>query len=505
MRAERTTVAIEEGSKALIRKLLLAAVVAVAALVVTVVGRTVVLPKSAEGGPPIAVDSATPGARAIAERLGEAIRFQTISWGPERAADAAAFEGLHAFLAAAYPAAHGAMTRETVGLSLVYRWAGSDPAQKPVAFLAHMDVVPVEAGTESGWTHPPFDGVVADGKVWGRGAVDDKGSIIVLFEAIERLASAGFRPSRDIYVLLGHDEEISGRDGARRMAELMKSRGVRFAWTLDEGSAIIDGVIPGARRPVALIATAEKGYATLRFDASAPGGHSSAPGPQTAVSRAARAVVAVTENPYPLAFDADTVAFLHALAPELPFAQRAALANLWLTGPLVSKQLGKSPTVAAAMRTTTAPTMIGGGTKENILPQTAHAIVNYRIHPRDTVEGVRARAEKLIGDPDVKVSVLNGNEPSPRSARDGAGFQAMAAATAAIYGGVPVAPSLVIAATDSRNYVNVADDLYRFTPFILEADDLGRIHGTDERIDIDDLVRAAAWYEDLIKRVAAER
>ena len=484
------------------KKILFAALAVLTALVAAVVLRTLALPGAATGPAPLKVDIASPEARAAADRLGQAIRFQTISWGPERAADAAAFEGLHAFLASAYPAAHQAMAREAVGLSFVYRWAGSDPAQKPIAFLAHMDVVPVEAGTESGWTHPPFDGVVADGRVWGRGAVDDKGSIIALFEAIERLAAAGFRPSRDVYVLLGHDEELSGLEGAQRIAALLKSRGVRLAWTLDEGSAVIGGVVPGARRPVALIATAEKGYATLRFDATAPGGHSSAPGRETAVSRAARAVVAVTDNPYPLDFDADTVAFLHALAPELPFAQSDALANLWLTGPIVSKQLAKSPTVAAAMRTTTAPTMIAGGTKENVLPQTAHAIVNYRIHPRDTVEGVRARAEKLIEDEYVKVSVVTGNEPSPRSARDGAGFKAMAAATAAIYGGVPVAPSLVIAATDSRNYVEVADDLYRFTPFILEADDLQRVHGTDERIDIEDLVRAAAWYEDLIRRAA---
>lgn len=464
--------------------------------------RTFFLPRAAEGPAPTAIDIGAPQAQAMAERLGRAIRFQTVSWGPERAADAAAFEGLHAFLAEAYPAAHAAMTREQVGLSLIFRWPGADASKKPVAFLAHMDVVPVEEGTQAGWTHPPFDGVIAEGIVWGRGAADDKGSIIALFEAIERLADAGFRPSRDVYVLLGHDEELSGREGARRIAELLKARGVRFAWTLDEGSALVDGVVPGAKRPVALIATAEKGSVTLRFDATATGGHSSAPGPETAVSRVARAVRAVTENPYPLELDADTIAFLHALAPELPFAQRVALANLWLTRPIVTTQLGKSATIAAAMRTTTAATMISGGTKENVLPQTATATVNYRIHPRDTVEGVRKRAEKLIGDPNVKVSVVGGDEPSRRSDHDGEGFKAMAASTAAIYGAVPVAPSLVIAATDSRNYVDVADALYRFTPFILEASDLQRIHGTDERLSVENLVRGAAWYEDLIKRAA---
>lgn len=485
------------------KKIFAVIVTALAALAGILVLRTFALPSAAEGPTPTAIEIGAPQAEAMAERLGQAIRFQTISWGPERAADAAAFEGLHDFLAQSYPAAHAAMTREKLGLSLIYRWPGADATKKPIAFLAHIDVVPVESGTEAGWTHPPFDGVVSDGMVFGRGAADDKGSIIALFEGVERLAAGGFRPSRDVYVLLGHDEELSGREGAGRIAELMKARGVRFEWTLDEGSALVDGVIPGATRPVALIATAEKGYATLRFDATATGGHSSAPGPETAVSRVARAVRAVTENPYPLELDADTIAFLHALAPELSFAQRVALANLWLTGPVVKAQLSKNATVAAAMRTTTAATMISGGTKENVLPQTASATVNYRIHPRDTVESVRKRAEKLIADPLVKVSVVGfAADPSPRSARDSAGFKAMAASTAAVYGAVQVAPSLVIGATDSRNYVDVADDLYRFSPFILETSDLQRIHGTDERLSAENLARGAAWYEDLIRRTA---
>lgn len=454
------------------------------------------------GESPAPVDASSAGGKAMAERLGAAIRLQTISWGPDRAPDVAAFEALHAHLEASYPEAHRAMTRESVGLSLIYRWKGTDDAAQPVAFLAHQDVVPVEAGTEAAWTHPPFDGVVSDGKIWGRGAVDDKGSIIALMEAAERLAAAGFKPNRDVYFLLGHDEEVSGADGARRIAALMKARGVRFEWTLDEGSAVVDGVVPGAKAPVALIATAEKGYATLRIEALADGGHSSAPGRDTAVSLVARAIVALADHPYPIKLDDDTVAFLHALAPQLPFARRVALANLWLTGPLVAGSLAESPVVAAAMRTTTAPTMIAGGVKENVLPQRASATVNFRIHPRDTVESVKLRAERLINNPKVKVTVVSGNEPSPRSSRAAPAFLAMTQSTRAMFGGVAVAPSLVIAATDSRNYVGVADAQYRFTPFILEPEDLRRVHGTDERLDVENLVRAAAWYEDFIRRTA---
>lgn len=484
------------------RKIAFALLLAVAAVVGVVLTRTMMLPRPGAGAPALGVDATGAEALRMAERLGAAIRFETISRDAGAPADPAVFAALHAFLAQSYPAAHAAMTREAIGSSLLYRWPGADASKTPVAFLAHMDVVPVEPGTETGWTHPPFAGVVADGAIWGRGALDDKATVIALLEAAERLAASGFRPDRDVYFLFGHDEEIGGVDGAAKLAATLEARGVRLAWTLDEGSAVVDGVIPGARRPIALIATGEKGYVSLRLTATAPGGHSSAPGPDTAVSLLARAVVRLADHPYPIELDADTIAFLHAVAPELPFPMRAALANLWLTGPIVKAQLARDATVAAAMRTTTAPTMIAGGTKDNVLPQTATAVVNYRIHPRDDAAGVKARAERLIADPRITVEALQPNDASPRSSTTSEGYAALVAATRATFGPLPAAPSLVIGATDSRHYTRIADDLYRFTPVTFETSDLRRIHGTDERLTIENLVRASAWYEDVMRRTA---
>lgn len=486
----------------MIRKITLFVAAALLGVFAVALTRTfLIAPARPAGAPAPGYADADKAALAIAERLGEAIRFRTISWG-DAPHDAAAYAGFHAFLERAYPLTHQAMTRETVnGLSLLYRWKGAGEAA-PVAFIAHSDVVPVEPGTDDAWTHPPFDGVVADGMVWGRGAMDNKGQLIALMEAAESLAASGFRPARDVYFLFGHDEELGGPEGAAKTAALLKARGVRFAMTLDEGSGVVDGLIAGARRPVALVATAEKGSTTLKLTARADGGHSSAPGRETAVSLAARAVVKVTQAPHPLEFDADIVAFLHALAPELPFAQRFALSNLWLTGPLVKRQFADSPTLAAALRTTTAPTMIMGGVKANVLPQEASAIVNYRIHPRDSAAVVKARAERLIDDPRVSVEALGASEPSPRSSHRSAAYVAIAESVAAGFGPIAVAPSLTLQGTDTRNYVGLADDHYRFTPFVYGPDDLKRIHGTDERVAILDLARGAAWYEDFIRRVA---
>lgn len=442
---------------------------------------------------------------AIAGRLSEAIRIQTISWSTQRPPDAEAFADFSAFLEHAYPAAHGAMTRETVGgHSLIYKWAGTSAIRKPVALTAHIDVVPVEAGTEDLWTEPAFSGAIAEGAVWGRGAMDNKGQLIAIMEAVETLAAEGFAPSRDVYLLFGHDEELGGFAGAGEMAKLLKSRGVHFEWTLDEGSGLVQGIIPGVASPVALISTGEKGSTTLRFTASAPGGHSSAPGKDTAISVAARAVIAVMDNPYPLEIDGNVVSFLHAIATQMPFLQRMALANLWLTGPIIKKQLAEDPTTAAALHTTTAPTIIEGGEKTNILPQQTTVFVNYRIHPRDNVAAVKERAIRLIDDDRVTVEAVGGREPSPAASARSDGYRALETATATIFGDVPIAPFITLQGTDTRHYIGLADDNYRFTPFIYRSDDLARIHGNDERVMIEDLARGAAWYEVLLRETAGD-
>ncbi len=482
-----------------------------AALLLVMVARTMLM----GGG---SVTAAAPAdftaydGEAIAARLGTAIRIPTVSKSLEATPDAQAFAGIAKFLSEAYPAAHAAMEREIVGeYSLIYKWPGTNigadtgantSPQKPIGFIAHLDVVPVETGTEDEWTRPPFSGAVHDGSVWGRGALDNKGQLIALMEAAERLASEGFAPARDIYFLFGHDEELGGDKGAGAIAAHLKARSVSLAWTIDEGSGLAQGIVPGIEKPVALISTAEKGSVTLRFTARGQGGHSSTPAPDTAVSILARAVLAVTDNPYPLKLDDNVIAFLHALAGEMPFSRRLIMTNLWLTGPLVKGQLKSDALTAASLHTTTAPTIIKGGEKSNILPQQATAIVNYRIHPRDNVEAVRDRAVKLINDDRVTVEIAGGREPSPQSSASGEGYRAIAATTTAIFGDIVLAPALTLQGTDSRHYADIADDNYRFTPFIYTPDDLQRIHGTDERVKIENLAGAAAWYEALMRRTA---
>ncbi len=443
-------------------------------------------------------------ADAIAERLGAAIRIKTISLVEGReSADPETFRAFRTWLARTYPAFHGAAALETVNEhTLVYRWPGQDATRGAIAFLAHQDVVPVEAGSEAAWTQPPFSGAVADGYVWGRGALDMKTVLVTLMEAAERLARDGFRPDRDVYFFFGHDEEVGGGQGMQAIAGLMRERGIRLDWTLDEGSIVANGpAFLGIEPDIALISTAEKGYVTLELTARDPGGHSSLPRDQTAVSKLAKAVATLTDNQFPARIDGQMVSLLRAVAAESDFTQKMAIANLWLTGPLVRRMLLTDTTMAASMRTTTAPTMISGGTAENILPEEARAIVNFRVHPADTVEEVVARVRRLVGEEiDVAFAgATGGSSPSSRSSIDGEGYLTIRQAIGDAFGPVVVAPSLTVGGTDSKHLEGVAENIYRFAPILLTPDDLSGIHGTNERIAVDQLGRMATFYERVLR------
>jgi carboxypeptidase PM20D1 len=321
--------------------------------------------------PAIAVDVAR-----AARNLSAAVQIQTVSHQDRAEDQPAEWDRLHAFLQGAYPAVHAAMTRQVVaGHGLVYTWPGAEPGLAPIVLMAHQDVVPVTPGTEKDWKHPPFAGVVAENAVWGRGAIDDKGSLIALFEAMEALASGGFKPRRTVILVSGHDEEVRG-EGAQAAAALLKSHGVRAEFVLDEGLAVIaDNPVTGGR--LALIGTAEKGYGTLRVTAPATGGHSSTP-PKDAGGAVAlsRAVVAIAEHAFPMAFSGPGAEMVETVAPTAGFAVRMAVANRWLFEPLLVRQVGATPPGAALLHTTIAPTMLRGSPKENVLPQDATAWIN---------------------------------------------------------------------------------------------------------------------------------
>jgi carboxypeptidase PM20D1 len=436
-----------------------------------------------------------------AQHLGQAVRFQTVSHQDPAEDQPVEWEKLHAWLQTTYPDAHRVMTRDVIdGRALVYTWKGTDPALAPIVLMAHQDVVPVTPGSEGAWSHPPFDGVVADGAVWGRGSIDDKGSLITLFEALDGLAKAGFTPRRTVILVSGHDEEVRG-SGARAAAAFLKARGVKALFVLDEGMVVVADH-PVTHKPVALIATAEKGYATLTVTAPAVGGHSSAPPPQTGVATLARAVLAIADKPFPMKFTGPGADMLKSLAPHSATTIKMAAANTWLFSPLLVSQTAKTPAGAAMLHTTIAPTMLKGSPKENVLPQDAEAWINYRIAPGDTSADVMARAQGAVGDLPVTLAwVKTPDEPSKVSSTTSEGWKTLAA-LAGDESQAPVAPALMTAASDSRYMAPIADDIYKFQPLVLSVKDTEMIHGTNEHMTLANLDRMVRFYQRLVETAA---
>ncbi len=442
--------------------------------------------------PAVPIDNAK-----AALHLGQAVRFQTVTHQDPAEDQPGEWEKLHQWLQATYPAAHRVMSRDIVdGRTLIYAWPGSDASLAPIILMAHQDVAPVSEGTEGAWRHPPFSGEVAEGAVWGRGSIDDKGSLVALFEAVDALAAQGFKPRRTLYLVSGQDEETSGA-GARAAAAWLKARGVKAQFVLDEGSVVVADT-PLTHAPVALIGVAEKGYATLRVTARSAGGHSSTPPKETGTVTLARAVIAIADHPFPQRLAGPAEGMLDVLARRGSLGVRMAAANRWLFGPLLVSQFGASPAGAAMLHTTIAPTMLQGSPKENVLPEAAIARINYRIDPHDTPDLVMARARAAVRG--LKVDLAwegTPRGPSPISSTTSDGWKLVAAAAAAT-SHAPVAPSLVIAGTDSRSLSGVAQDVYRFQPLVLSLNGTEMIHGTNEHMTLENLGLMMSFYARLI-------
>uniref|UniRef100_Q07VM8 Peptidase M20 n=1 Tax=Rhodopseudomonas palustris (strain BisA53) TaxID=316055 RepID=Q07VM8_RHOP5 len=448
---------------------------------------------------PVAVDEA-----GAAQRLGEAIRFKTISnfLNPDQAAEP--LRAMQAHLVASFPAFHAAAKREIVGsYSVLYSWEGSDPSAKPIALLAHQDVVPIAPKTEADWQHPPFDGVVADGFVWGRGSWDDKGNLYAMLEAAEAMARQGFRPKRTIYFAFGHDEEVSGLRGAKAIVELLASRGTKLDFVLDEGLLITEGIMPGLAKPAALIGIAEKGYATLVLTARATPGHSSMPPRETAIGMMSAALTRLEKDQLPLQLRGTVVEMFDTLAPEMSGVNRVVLSNLWLFKPLLLSQMAKNAVTGANLHTTTALTIFNAGDKDNVLPGHAEAAVNFRLLPGDTEASVTDHVRTTMRNDRIAIATSPGNfDPPPVSGSGSAAFRNLNRTIREVFPDVVVAPGLMVAATDSRHYSAISDNVFRFSPVRANGEDLKRFHGTNERLSIKNYADMIRFYRRLIENGA---
>jgi carboxypeptidase PM20D1 len=423
------------------------------------------------------------------------IQLPTVSAELERRG-MAPFDAFIALLTDLYPRVHEHLTLERhTDLGLLYRWRGRTAAD-PVVLMAHFDVVPVDESDD--WTYPPFDGRIADGHVYGRGALDDKGPLIAVIEAVENLLATGFVPARDVYLSFGGNEETFG-DAARATAESLRTRGITPSLVIDEGGAVVDAPLPFVQGQVAMVGVGEKGVLTLLLSARGTGGHASAPPPLTAVRRIARAVDSLAPTMFRPLAPAAIRRMLSLLADRTSGVPRLLYRMLAAVPPVTARvfaAMGGEP--AALVRTTVAATMQSGGTASNVLPSQASATINLRIALGETVEGTVARVIRRINDPEVEVTVLEGDDPSPESPTDNPAFALIARAVSASYPEAATVPYVMMQASDSRHYHRYAPSVYRFAPIAMSAAQRASIHGVDERVEIDALVRGEVFHRALI-------
>ena len=451
---------------------------------------------------PLTVSAAPEGA---VERLSAAIQIETIGEREMSPQGEVAFKQMHDLLARNYPQVWA--LREEVpaaAYSVLYRWPGTEPELAPIVLLAHMDVVPVDDASREQWTHPPFSGAIVDGSIWGRGALDDKSCVLSQLEAVNALMAAGFRPRRTVLLAHGHDEEVDGQGGALKIVEHLEASNEKAWFTLDEGGAVTRGVIDSVDKPVATIMAGEKGYLSVRVSAAGTGGHSSTPSDDTAIFRLANALAALEASPMPRRLIPAVGGLLDALAPEMPWAARVLINNRWLFESILLGQLEKSPTTAALLRTTMAPTMLMAGIKDNVLPNSADAVLNFRLLPGDGVDDVLQHIETTIDDPRVTVSVETGffSEAPPLSDVASDAMQTLRAAVSQTFPEALVATGIVLATTDNRHYAPVRENGYYFAPFNYTPDTATQIHGIDEHIGVDEYLRMIEFYQTLIRLAA---
>ena len=431
------------------------------------------------------------------ENLAASIRFKTISYQDNEQFPKQEFDNFIKWASITYPEFHQAMKLEQLEHSLLFKWEGSDSTLAPILFEGHYDVVPVIPGTEDLWEEMPFAGTISNNRIWGRGSLDDKSGVIGLMEAATHLINNKFQPKRTVYFGFGHDEEIGG-GGAALITEKLKNDSVQLHWSLGEGSFVNRGFFPGVNKLVAPINVAEKGIMNLMIVAKAKGGHSSTPSKRTAVTILAEALVKLEKEPLPGSLEGLSAAMFDEVSKHMPFGYRFLFANRWLFGGMIDSQMSSTPVINAMIRTTTAPTMLSGSIKSNVLPIEASALINFRLHPRDSIKSVTEHVRRIVGSDEVEVRSLGGMEASGISSWNSPGFNIVASSLDKIYGDVVSVPGLMIAASDTRHYSKIADNSFRFNPFSIVPEDMTGFHGTNESIDVDSFVAGVKTYVEII-------
>lgn len=431
------------------------------------------------------------------DALQQLVRCKTVSYYDHTLEDEAEFEKLIALLPKLYPNVFKNCSFEKLpDRALLFHWKGKNGGD-PAVLMAHYDVVPVN---EENWEKPPFDAIIEDGVMWGRGTLDTKVTFNGALFAADTLIANGFIPENDIYLAFSGGEEVNG-SGAKNIVDYFKAQGITPSIVLDEGGGVVENVFPGVKQPCGLIGIAEKGMLNLEFTVKSAGGHASAPKPHTPIGVLSKACCLVENNPFPMHITKPAAEMFNTLGRHSTFLYRIIFSNMWLFKGVLNMICKKSGgEINALLRTTVAFTQSSGSTAPNVIPPKATMVANLRLNPMDSVQGAKDRIAKVINNPDVELNIGSHMEPSRISRTDCEAWERVAKAVSQTWQGCLVAPYLMVQCSDCRHYGEISDKVYRFSAMDLTAQERATIHGNNERIRLEAVKRAVEFYIRIIKQ-----
>lgn len=434
---------------------------------------------------------------AATEALQQLVRCKTVSNNDPALEEDAEFRKLIDLLPGLYPNVFATCSfQELADRGLLFRWPGKSDAA-PSVMMAHYDVVPVN---EESWDKPPFEGIVENGAMWGRGTLDTKVTFNGVLSAANALITDGFVPENDIYFAFSGGEEVNGK-GAANIVDFFEEKGITPALVVDEGGAVVENVFPGVKAPCGLIGIAEKGMMNVCYTARSSGGHASAPLPKTPITTLASACRKVVDHPFKMHLTKPAAEMFDTLGRHASFTLKLVFANLWLFKPvldLICRSSGGE--MNALCRTTTAFTMAEGSNARNVIPAQASLVSNMRLNPADSVASALEYLKKTVNDEAVEITVLESFEPSRISRTDCESWDKVAAAVAETWPGCIVAPYLMVQCSDSRHYGRISDRVYRFSAMDMTAEERKSIHGNNEKIRLESIARAVEFYIRLMRK-----
>ncbi len=472
-----------------------------------------------------AILDTNPSEKSIKRFVG-GIRIPTVSNEVYENTDFQPFDDFKAYLPKVYPEIYKNMDTLTVNeYGLVFHWKGKTQDRKPILFLSHYDVVPVIGydpaqnapvdtiyqvndnaisridSVQTKWDYSPFSGAVVNGRIYGRGTLDMKGMLFSLFEAADQLIGEGFQPEQDIWFAFGHDEEVSGRQGAVHIADYFKQRGITFDAVYDEGGIIAapGSAMESIKKPMALVGIGEKGFLTLRIKVFGLGGHSSMPPAKSSLVYAAEIIEKLNDNQLPPKIISPIASFLDNIGGEMNFTSRMAIANQWLLKPLLINTFSKSPSSNALIRTTTAISMAKGSDAPNVLTSVSEVTINFRILPGETVNDIVNHVNKLCEGYNVEMEIISSREPSAISPEDTKGFNVIRKTISQLYPDAIVSSYITIGGTDAYKYQIVSDNIYRFMPLDLNLYEQRSIHNENEHITIENFGKMIWYFKEIMK------